>query len=129
MLSAYERIRIDDKRRTSTTIGDLRHIIEASAFGRFEIANNSRNVAAAYLVGDTLLDGARRRVEGSEDRFARALNDPRVSPGQLDEEESRAQWDICATLKLVRDHNDGLLPQDMDRIWSSWNCERHFAQP
>jgi hypothetical protein len=113
--------------RYSMTIRDLHEMIQNHAIARKFLANNSSNIAAVFLVSDTILDGARRRVEAAEDRFARAINDPRLTPGQLDEEQIRAKWDICATLKLVRDHNDDNLPDDLDRIWTSWSCKEHLA--
>lgn len=127
LLMSQERQRNQNKTRGSTTMDELRQVMRDHALYRSEIANNPYNIAAMFLVSDTIVDGARQRVEGAEDRFARSINDPRLTPGQLDEEEVRAKWDICATLKLVRDHNEDSLPEDLDRIWTSWSCKEHFA--
>lgn len=57
-------------------------------------------------------------------RYSDAIRSP-ISVLELDRESEIAEFEICHTLKLIKKHNGGKLPnKQMRDLWEAFNCDK-----
>ena len=57
-------------------------------------------------------------------RYSNAISSP-ISVFELDRESEIAELEICHTLKLIKKHNGGKLPnKQMRELWEAFNCDK-----
>jgi hypothetical protein len=64
-----------------------------------------------------------RRIRKARDRYIDVINDPGARPYDWDEARDRAQYEICAVLKLIRKHNGDVLPEEVKDLWAEYSCD------
>jgi len=73
------------------------------------------------VIGDDLLKAFVKDISKSNQRLVNALNDPRYTPAQLDQEEEIAKKSICVHISKIEQFNGGVLPSDnLKRIKASF---------
>jgi len=120
MLSVYYGFR---NRRREIRAEEARAILAAGEKGAAAAASVQTGQKLDMVIGKGLLDSARENVVRQEHRFQGSIIDIRYTPAQKDQEARIARAEICSTLQLIKDHNNGVLPdEELDRMWTSYRC-------
>lgn len=89
-------------------------------------AKADQGAAAAIsrmVISKRLLDALNERVVNADKRFSDAVADIRYTPAQIDQEAKIAGAEICAALQIIKDHNDGALPEgELEDFWNAFRC-------
>lgn len=69
-------------------------------------------------------DAAKTKIDRILKRYSDAINSP-ISVFELDKESEIAEFEICHTLRLIKKHNGGKLPNKYLRdLWEAFNCDK-----
>jgi hypothetical protein len=79
---------------------------------------------AVARVSPRLRDAYGRRLKKAYDRYVDVVDDPASRPFDWNEARDRATYEICAVLEVVKDHNGGVLPDDLEDMWNEFSCDR-----
>ena len=95
---------------------------EASAASR--TVDSSTPQPVVVVIGAQLLESLVSDVRAAAERFAKAINDPRYTPADLDREQERAELTVRAHIKRIKEFNAGALPnEELRQLALSFRCE------
>jgi|GEM_PF-2886025 len=120
MVNAYVAIR---RERRELTERDKFLIVEAGDIRKVESRMDPRDINIAQALPRGIGIAAGKRLKRSYKRYLKAFSGP-TSPFELDKEKEIAQSEICHTLALIKDHNNGRLPtKEWRDLWKSFACD------
>lgn len=63
------------------------------------------------------------RINRALERFSTAISRTSFTTLDLERESEIASEEICDLLRLIRRHNEGRLPSELEDLWDSFNCD------
>lgn len=124
MLSLYFNLRAEGR---EIAADETRIILKAAEDGESEASDEKLSEQLVTIISKSFLDSAIERIERAEDRFGKAIQDRRYTPAQLDQEADIAKIEVCEMLQLIKDHNEGQLPESqndyLDSMSRQFKCD------
>jgi hypothetical protein len=100
---------------------DRRRILGAKAAAPPVLAEPER--AGEMIISTAILTAAIENIQRNVKLYADAINDERVNALQVDDQQRILTARICATLRLIRDRNDGRFPDtQVENFWREFRC-------